>query len=123
MDLDFQPKLCTNDDGAFFWKPERVGQLQDQAGAIQPGEYILDLGWAADRAALYSMMPAVIADLDGYIRKMFAVPDDVTAENNWCFKCLRSAVVDSVFAKMGKVFREVLERSIVVEADNARCVI
>lgn len=124
MYLEYQPKLCTNaDNTAFFWKAERVGERQNPQDAIQPGEFVLDLGWAADHAALYCIMPAVIADLEGYIRRMYAVPDDVTAENNWCFKSLRSYVVDKVFAKFGKVFREVLERNIILETDNARGVI
>lgn len=123
MDLDFQRKLCTNDACAFFWKAERVGLLQDQAGAIQPGERVLDIGWAADYAVRDGISPALLEDVEGYIRKMFAVPDDVNANNNWCFKCLRYAVVDKAFAKMGKVFRDVLEHSIRMDYDNERGVV
>ena len=112
MDLDFQPK-----------QPERVGQLQDQSGAIQPGERPVEIGWAATHALKNGLSLAILEDVEGYIRKMYAVPDDVTAENNRCYKRLRSAVVDEAFRKMGKVFQKVLEHSITLEADNARGVI
>ena len=76
-ELDFQPK-----------QPEHVGQLQDQSGAIQPGERPVEIGLAETYTLKDGQSLAMLGNVESHIRKVYAVPVDMTAEKQLVIQVL-----------------------------------
>ena len=54
----------------------------------------------------------IIADLEGYARRKFSVPEEVTVANNYDYRHLHQSLAMGVFYSFGKAFQEAVEGQI-----------
>ena len=89
--------------GGFCWKLE--SELADGEIVVKPWKCAVDIKDSAE----------IITDLEGYARRKFSVPEEVTVTNNYDYNKLLQAIAMCVFYSFGEAFRDAVEREITEE--------
>ncbi|MBR5950057.1 MAG: hypothetical protein IKZ87_01330 [Actinomycetaceae bacterium] len=90
-------ELVTTAGGEYYWKLE--SELQEGDVRVKPCEISVGTEDSAE----------IIADLEGYARRKFSVPECLTADNNYHYRQLLQSLATGVFYSFGESFRDAVE--------------